>query len=85
MSNPVTNVLSAGVRQKVYVTYAVLGICIGATQVGFASANAGQPTWLTVTLAVFAFLGGALGVTAASNVTPSLDATDASAASSSSG
>lgn len=57
----------AKVRAKIYWVYALLGVALGATQVGFATANAGQPVWLTVSLAVFAFLGTALGLTAASN------------------
>lgn len=52
------------VRARIYSIYAVLGIVIGATQVGYAAAEAGQPVWLTVTLAVFAFVGGAIGYTA---------------------
>lgn len=55
------------VRGPLYTVYGVLGVAVGATQVGFASANADQPTWLTVTLSVYAFLGGAIGYAAASN------------------
>jgi hypothetical protein len=60
-------VLPAGVRQKLYVVYAVLGFLLGALQVGWSSAGAGQPPWLTVVLAVYAFVGTGLGATAASN------------------
>lgn len=59
--------IPAQVRGIVYSVYAFLGLALGATQVGFASANAGQPTWLTVGLAVFAFVGTGIGYTAASN------------------
>ena len=59
--------IPAKVRGPVYTSYAVIGVGIGATQVGFAAANAGQPTWLTVCLSVYAFIGGAIGYTAASN------------------
>lgn len=55
------------VRGPVYTGYGILGVGVGATQVGFAAANAGQPVWLTVVLSVYAFLGGAIGYTAASN------------------
>jgi hypothetical protein len=54
-------------RKALYTVYAVLGVAIGAVQVGYTSSGAEQPTWLIVTLAVFGFLGTALGVTAASN------------------
>lgn len=54
-------------RKRLYVTYGFIGLVIGAVQVGFASAQMGQPTWLNVVLAVFGFTGTALGFTAASN------------------
>ena len=59
--------IPARIRGPLYAIYAVIGVALGAIQVGFASANAGQPAWLTVALSVFAFLGGAIGYTAASN------------------
>lgn len=61
------DIIPPNVRKPAYAIYALLGVVIGATQVGFASAEAGQPTWLTVALAVYAFVGGALGLTAATN------------------
>lgn len=65
-------ILPAAWRRRIYVGYAVTGVGIGATQVGFQSAGADQPTALTVVLAVYAYLGIALGFTAASN-TPADD------------
>lgn len=62
-----TELLPPNVRKPAYSIYALLGVVIGATQVGYSAAEAGQPTWLTVTLAVYAFVGGALGLTAAKN------------------
>lgn len=61
MSTPnLANVIPDGrARKIIYRIFAALGILIGAIQVGFASAQVGQPVWLTVTLAVYAFLGGA--------------------------
>jgi len=64
---PVAVALPPRVRAIAYQVYAALGLLIGATQVGFSAAELGQPVWLTVALAVFAFLGVALGMTAASN------------------
>lgn len=61
------DILTPEVRKPIYAIYAILGLVIGATQVAYSAAEAGQPTWLTVTLAVFAFVGTALGFTAASN------------------
>lgn len=59
------------VRKGIYGSYVVAGVLLGATQVGFAAVEgAGQPTWLTVALAVYAFLSVPLGSLALSN-TPS--------------
>lgn len=54
-------------RTYVYAVYATLGVVIGSIQVGYAAAEAGQPVWLTVALAVFAYVGGAIGYTAATH------------------
>lgn len=62
------DILPAKLRSTLYAVYAVLALALGATQVGFASADAGQPTWLTVGLAVFVFVGAGLGFTAKANV-----------------
>lgn len=55
-------------RRKLYAVYGVIGIVLGATQVGFSAAEAGQPVALTVALAVFGFLGGAFGFGARAKV-----------------
>lgn len=62
-----TDILAPQIRSKVYAVYAVLGLVLGATQVGFAAAETGQPVALTVALAVYAFVGGALGFVAQAN------------------
>ena len=59
--------LPAHWRKPLYALYALVGIILGGTQVGYAAADAGQPTWLIVALAVYAFVGGAFGLTAAAN------------------
>lgn len=69
MTNVLTDILPGAWRKGLYAVYALLGVALGSTQVGIASANAGQPTWLTVSFAVYAFVGGSFGLTAASNVT----------------
>jgi len=61
------DIIPAGLRQKVYAGFAIVGVAFGATQVGFATADVAQPTWLGVALAVFTFVGGAVGFTAAGN------------------
>lgn len=55
------------VRRWLYLTWALGGLGLGATQVGYASANVGQPTWLTVAFPVLGYVGVGLGFTAASN------------------
>ena len=55
------------VRAVLYYIFSIVGLTLGALWIGFSAAETAQPTWLTVALAVFAFLAPALGVTAASN------------------
>lgn len=47
------------VRKRVYQVFAAAGLVLGATQVGFAAADQGQPVALIVALAVYGFLGAA--------------------------
>lgn len=61
------DIIPAALRAKVYGWFAVVSVAFGATQVGFAAANVDQPVWLGVGLAVFAFVGGAVGFTALKN------------------
>lgn len=66
-------IASIKARKAIYSAYIVAGVAIGATQVGFASVEgAGQPTWLTVALAVYAFLSVPLGSLAVANTPSSL-------------
>lgn len=64
--NPLTNI-PPRVRSALYLISFLVGIGLGAAQVGFQSADAGFPVWLKVALSVYAFLAGTLGLTAASN------------------
>jgi len=68
MNTTLTGILTGRTRQIVYIIYTVAGLGLGATQVAYSASNSGQPSWLTVALAVFGFLGAAIGATAASNV-----------------
>lgn len=67
--NPLT-ALPTKVRKWIYVYYSTLGIAFGAVQVGYATADAAQPSWLLVAFGVFAYLGTALGLVAAANTAP---------------
>jgi len=64
------DVIPAAWRKPTYAAYALAGAIIGAVQVGYLSAEAGQPVWLTVTLAVYGFIGTAIGFTASANTPP---------------
>jgi len=70
------DIITPKARKPIYAVYAIIGLILGATQVGFSAAEAGQPVWLTVALAVFAFVGTALGFTAASNTHPDVEHVD---------
>ena len=64
-----TDILPAQVRRILYAVYALIGLALGAVQVGYSAGALGQPSWLIVTWAVFGFVGTGLGLTAASNIT----------------
>lgn len=68
MANPLIDILNPQTRKTVYAAYALIGLIVGCIQVGFGSVNASTPNWLKITLAIYAFLGTAIGATAASNV-----------------
>lgn len=68
-TNPLADVLSGATRQRVYVGYSVVVLLLGGVQVGYATAGAGLPLWLTIGQNVALYLGAALGLTAASNIT----------------
>lgn len=61
------DILPAKWRSVAYAVFAVLGLALGAVQVWFASAGAGQPGWLTPAMAVFAFVAAGFGFTANAN------------------
>ena len=68
--------IPAAWRKPIYGAFAVAGVIIGAIQVGFAAAEAGNPLWLNITLAVFPFVAGAVGFTASANTSNDLDVAD---------
>lgn len=67
-------ILSPAVRRTIYVALAVAGLALGATQVGFASIGAEQPTWLIAALSVYAYLAGGSGILATLNTRPAYTA-----------
>jgi hypothetical protein len=68
MPNPLTGILPAGTRKALYSTYSLIGLIVGGIQAAYGSVSVGSPDWLKATLSVYAFLGTAIGATAASNV-----------------
>ena len=64
------DIIPSAYRHRVYAIFATLGVLLGAVQVAFASLELGQPSWLTAALAVYGFVGGAVGLTAHANPTP---------------
>jgi hypothetical protein len=68
MQTPLTGLFSTSIRMKIYFGYALIGVILGAIQIVYSSFQIDQPPWLVAVLAIFAFVGGPLGLTAASNV-----------------
>lgn len=64
---PPTVALPPRARAAIYYGYGAVGLLLGAAQVAYGAYGLGQPTWLAAALAVLAFLGAGLGLTAASN------------------
>lgn len=70
-ANPLVNIFGPALRGRLYAVYAVAGLVIGSIQAGYSAvADRGVevPAGIQVALAVYAYLGIALGFTAASNV-----------------
>lgn len=64
------DLIPSNLRKPVYGAYAAVGVVIGAIDVGYRAAETSQPTWLGVTIAVFLFVGGAIGALASGNTPP---------------
>lgn len=69
MTNPLTDIIPAAARKYVYAAYALAIIVVGALSVG--GVDVGKVP------DVLAYIGGALALTAASNVTPLAASPDA--------
>ena len=60
------DIIPAEWRKPIYAIYAVLGVILGAVQVAMEP----DPSWLMTTMAVYAFVGGAIGSVASANTVP---------------
>lgn len=56
---------NAPIRRIIYIVYTLLTVTLGSMQVWFSTTEGSTPTWLKGALAVSAYLGGAIGITAA--------------------
>lgn len=63
--------LPSRVRFWLYVAYGLVSLAVSATQVGVASLGYAQPAWLTVAVAVVAFLAVPFSSLASNNVSTS--------------
>lgn len=73
MDNPF-NAIPTRVRTYVYLTLALIGLALGALNVGLLAAAVAIPAWLTGSLAALPFLMTGLGFTAATHVPAAPDA-----------
>lgn len=65
--NPLTDILPPSTRKLLYAVYGLIGVALGSLQI--VSINAAHLAWVSVALAVFAYVGTAFGFTSASNIT----------------
>ena len=62
-----TTLLTPAVRKTIYTLLAAVGLILASVQVGYSAAELANPSWLTVALAVYAFLAGPTGIIALLN------------------
>lgn len=58
---------NAKARAAIYGTYVIIGLIFGALQVAFAAGAGEQPDWVTISLAVYTYLGIPVGTLAVAN------------------
>ena len=61
------------VRRWVYAIYGLVGLILGAISAAYGALGDSAPDWLRIVLAVYAFVGTAIGATAGSNVSQPSD------------
>jgi len=66
------DILPAGVRQPIYMVYAVLGVVLGSIDI------ATDAAWVATALAIYAYVGAAVGLVAAANVPATITALEPS-------
>jgi hypothetical protein len=65
--NPLIDIFGAGTRRVIYFGYALIGLILGSAQAWMSAVESPLPTWFKGAFAVYAYVGGAIGLTAASN------------------
>lgn len=63
----ISTYIPASWRKPLYGAFAVIGLTIGAFQIGIDSVSGAEPEWLTIAINVFPFVATAIGFTAAAN------------------
>jgi len=63
-----TDIIPATQRAKVYIVFAVIAAGFGTVQVVYLTTSTPQPMWLTVALALIAYVGTSMGALAKANV-----------------
>jgi hypothetical protein len=69
--NPLVGIFGARARGFIYFAYALLGLLFGSVQAYLTAVDASTPTWMKGAVAVYAYVGIAIGATAASNTSDS--------------
>lgn len=69
-SNPLTDIVPASQRRRVYAIFGLIGLIAGAVQIAFLAMDPNLPLWLNITIAVYNFLALPMGALASSNATP---------------
>lgn len=62
------DIIPSKYRKIVYALYALTGVVIGSITVAYQAAEAVQPMWLAISIAVYAYLGTAFGSLAGGNI-----------------
>jgi hypothetical protein len=69
--NPLVGIFGARTRGFIYFAYALVGLLFGSVQAYLSAVDASTPTWVKGSVAVYAYVGIAIGATAASNASDS--------------
>jgi uncharacterized membrane protein YhhN len=69
-SNPLTDIVPASQRRRVYAIFGLVGLIAGAVQIAFLAIDPDLPLWLNISIAVYNFLALPMSALATSNAVP---------------